>query len=628
MRSLGLPLISFGLTGAVVANAYYQKKQFYPSVVYITKSNSSMAVIYIQALILVILIGKLVKKIFFGQLRAAEFEHLMERSWYAVTETCLAFTVFKDDFSPKFVALFTLLLFLKAFHWLTEDRVDFMERSPMISYIFHIRIIVLLTMLGLLDLYFIVGAYQTTVTKGASVMIVFGFEYAILMTVCINILIKYLLHTIDLNREVFWENKAVFFLYMELVMSFVKVIMYVVFVLIMMRVYTLPLFAFRPMYYAARSFRKALKDVINSRSAIHHLNNSFPDATSEELTEADNVCIICREEMQSASKKLPCNHIFHTSCLRSWFQRHQTCPTCRTSILEPVAPSRDAPQPPPQAPQQPPLPPFAFPFNPLHMPFQPPHPPQQQPQGSAGGQGAQQAPGASTSGTTPGASSGRPGSQPQQPPPPFSGFPGFPMFPGMPMPGMGPSPFLPSMMPFMAYSIPPPIPPPDFTGLTDEQLRAMESNAREGVESRLRCLQNIQLLLDAATLMLQQYSVAAASVNVANTMGTAQSPQPASSTSGEYQQGPDLTTDPQPPLGASSPTRSTPTSSSKVSQSSPSSQDVPTPESNPQPSTSGTSMGSSSSSLTNGGAISETEEQREIRLRRLQKFATNSGTNE
>ena len=34
-----------------------------------------------------------------------------------------------------------------------------------------------------------------------------------------------------------------------------------------------------------------------------------------------------------ASKKLPCNHIFHTSCLRSWFQRQQTCPTCRLNIL-------------------------------------------------------------------------------------------------------------------------------------------------------------------------------------------------------------------------------------------------------------------------------------------------------
>lgn len=76
---------------------------------------------------LVYLTGKLMRKIFFGELRAAEFEHLMERSWYAVTETCLAFTVFRDDFSPKFVALFTLLLFLKSFHWLAEDRVDFVS---------------------------------------------------------------------------------------------------------------------------------------------------------------------------------------------------------------------------------------------------------------------------------------------------------------------------------------------------------------------------------------------------------------------------------------------------------------------------------------------------------------------
>lgn len=67
-------------------------------------------------------------KVFFGQLRAAEMEHLLERSWYAVTETCLAFTVFRDDFSPRFVALFTLLLFLKCFHWLAEDRVDFVSR--------------------------------------------------------------------------------------------------------------------------------------------------------------------------------------------------------------------------------------------------------------------------------------------------------------------------------------------------------------------------------------------------------------------------------------------------------------------------------------------------------------------
>jgi E3 ubiquitin-protein ligase synoviolin len=74
-------------------------------------------------------------------------------------------------------------------------------------------------MLGALDLNFVGHAYQSTITKGASVQLVFGFEYAILLTIIINIAIKYALHTIDLNSENPWDNKAVFLLYTELVMG-------------------------------------------------------------------------------------------------------------------------------------------------------------------------------------------------------------------------------------------------------------------------------------------------------------------------------------------------------------------------------------------------------------------------
>lgn len=124
-------------------------------------------VIYAQGFILAFMINAFLRKVFFGTLRAAELEvndlcsfyflfvllnffasfaflftgvswtlivtmiislqHLVEKVWYAVTETCLAFTVFRDDFSPKFIALFTLLLFLKSFHWLAEDRVDYVS---------------------------------------------------------------------------------------------------------------------------------------------------------------------------------------------------------------------------------------------------------------------------------------------------------------------------------------------------------------------------------------------------------------------------------------------------------------------------------------------------------------------
>lgn len=36
---------------------------------------------------------------------------------------------------------FVLLLFVKSLHWLADDRVDLMERSPVITLKFHIRIL-------------------------------------------------------------------------------------------------------------------------------------------------------------------------------------------------------------------------------------------------------------------------------------------------------------------------------------------------------------------------------------------------------------------------------------------------------------------------------------------------------
>ncbi|XP_038074892.1 E3 ubiquitin-protein ligase synoviolin B-like [Patiria miniata] len=523
MRGFLLTVASFGLTASVVGHAFFQKKQFYPSVVYLTKSNPSMAVIYMQAFVMVVLMGKLFKTVFFGQLRAAEMEHLIERSWYAVTETCLAFTVFRDDFSPRFVAMFTFLLFLKCFHWLAEDRVDYMERSPVISWLFHLRVLGLLAVLGALDMIFMNYAYHSTLTKGASVQLVFGFEYAVLFTIIVNISFKYVLHTIDLQSENPWESKAVYMLYTDLIMSFVKVMLYTVFLAIMIKVHTFPLFAIRPMYLAMRSFKKAVNDVIMSRRAIRNMNTLYPDATAEDLASSDNVCIICREEMVTGCKKLPCNHIFHTSCLRSWFQRQQTCPTCRMDVLRTPAATLRAQQNQQQQQQQqqaqmpgmmPPFPGYPFWMPQFHPGAQFPNQQQQQQQQQAGSpaasQQATQAPGGAAAATTPAA-----GSQPGDASTSATqaaagstegvaaGTPASPITPSSvpPFPFMMPPP--PFFMP--PFATPPPMPPPDFAGLTEEELRAMEGTERQHLEARIECLRSIHTLLDAAMVQIQQY---------------------------------------------------------------------------------------------------------------------------
>ncbi|XP_075582237.1 E3 ubiquitin-protein ligase synoviolin isoform X2 [Pelecanus crispus] len=531
---------SLALTTAVVAHAYYLKHQFYPTVVYLTKSSPSMAVLYIQAFVLVFLLGKFMGKVFFGQLRAAEMEHLLERSWYAVTETCLAFTVFRDDFSPRFVALFTLLLFLKCFHWLAEDRVDFMERSPNISWLFHFRIISLMLLLGILDFVFVNHAYHSILTRGASVQLVFGFEYAILMTMVLTIFIKYVLHSIDLQNENPWDSKAVYMLYTELFTGFIKVLLYMAFMTIMIKVHTFPLFAIRPMYLAMRQFKKAVTDAIMSRRAIRNMNTLYPDATPEELQAMDNVCIICREEMVTGAKRLPCNHIFHTSCLRSWFQRQQTCPTCRMDVLRASLPAQPPPEPPEQAPPPPqtpqvpqppnfpqgilpPFPPGMFPFWPPVAPF-PPVPGVQPPNGT---ENAAPSSGAASGELSPkiqgvgAAEMGLP-SSPAHPHVPFvaaAARPSDATSAGSEAAAAGTVPGLPFPPPWMGMPWPPlfgfppmPVPPAGFAGLTEEELRAMEGHDRQNLEARLQCLQNIHTLLDAAMVQINQYLTVLATI--------------------------------------------------------------------------------------------------------------------
>ncbi|XP_052058683.1 E3 ubiquitin-protein ligase synoviolin B-like [Mytilus californianus] len=509
MRTVLLTGLSFVLTGAVIGNAYYQKKQFYPSVVYITKSNPSMAMLYIQAFVFVILMGKLMRKVFFGQLRPAEMEHLIERSWYAVTETCLAFTVFRDDFSPRFVALFTILLFLKCFHWLAEDRIDYMERSPVISLLFHLRAITLITLLGILDLYFINHAYYSTLLKGASVQLVFGFEYAILLTVLFMAFVKYILHTLDAQNENPWENKAVYLLYTELVLGFIKVVLYMAFMMIMIKVHTFPLFAIRPMYLSLRGFKKALHDVIMSRRAIRNMNTLYPDATAEELQAGDHTCIICREDMIEFSKKLPCNHIFHTSCLRSWFQRQQTCPTCRMDVLQAPRPQQVPQTPPPQQqqPQQPQMPQNLFQGF-AGMPPIPGWPPQQQPVQQPGTSGASTTgtPATPTTPNTPGSGTSTvsaTGTHPSTTPP--TSVPNMPPF----MP-----PMFPFFMPYSGQGMP--LPPTRPEGLTDEELKVMEGQERQNVEARIQWLRDIQCLLDGAMILIQQYNTVASQSSIPN----------------------------------------------------------------------------------------------------------------
>jgi hypothetical protein len=55
----------------------------------------------------------------------------------------------------------------------------------------------------------------------------------------------------------------------------------------------------------------------------------------EGLIGTTDECPICQEPLLAQSLRLPCNHMFHVQCAKSWLEEHNTCPTCRGELINP-----------------------------------------------------------------------------------------------------------------------------------------------------------------------------------------------------------------------------------------------------------------------------------------------------
>ncbi|KAK3229553.1 hypothetical protein Dsin_001434 [Dipteronia sinensis] len=327
----------FSLMGAlaVIYHAFNSRRQFYPSMVYLSTSKISLVLLLNMGLVIMCILWQLIKRIFLGHLREAEVERLNEQSRREIMEILFAITIFRQDFSVSFLAMVTTLLLIKALHWLAQKRVEYIETTPTVPMRSHIRIVSFMGFLLLLDCLFLYSSVKfLLLTRQASVSLFFSFEYMILATTTVSTFVKYIFYVSDMLMEGQWERKAVYTFYLELIRDLLHLSMYLCFFLAIFMNYGVPLHLIRELYETFRNFRIRVADFVRYRKITSNMNDRFPDATPEELNASDSTCIICREEMTTA-KKLICGHLFHVHCLRSWLERQHTCPTCRALVVPP-----------------------------------------------------------------------------------------------------------------------------------------------------------------------------------------------------------------------------------------------------------------------------------------------------
>jgi E3 ubiquitin-protein ligase synoviolin len=164
-------------TTSAVYYAFSSREQFYPAMVYLSASKICVVLLLNTALVAMCAAWQLVKRVFLGSLREAEVERLNEQSWREVVEILFAVTIFRQDFSVSFLALVAALLLVKALHWLAQKRIEYIETTPSVPLLSHVRIVSFMAFLLLVDCLFLSNSLRSRMHKReASIAIFFSFE--------------------------------------------------------------------------------------------------------------------------------------------------------------------------------------------------------------------------------------------------------------------------------------------------------------------------------------------------------------------------------------------------------------------------------------------------------------------
>ena len=133
------------------------------------------------------------QRVFYGPLRPIEVEQLYEKAWFAITETCLAMTIFREEVGARFLVMFVSLLIGKVWGWIGEGRVEILEQQPPANpRLFHAQLSLSLLISAAFDSFMLQYSVNTVLRHARpNMMVMFAFEFAVLTVTSLSTAARY-----------------------------------------------------------------------------------------------------------------------------------------------------------------------------------------------------------------------------------------------------------------------------------------------------------------------------------------------------------------------------------------------------------------------------------------------------
>ncbi|KAG0589656.1 hypothetical protein KC19_1G037100 [Ceratodon purpureus] len=312
-----------------------------------------------------LLITLSMKTVFFGQLSLVETQKVVERLINYVLFKGLFLTwVVRPEMMQiaVWLAWFSVLGFLKMFQGLARDRLERLNASPSATMLSHIRVYTVLLFVLLFDLLWMQLCLLLFKDTGTSTFLLLLFEP---LSIAFDTLQAVIVHGMQLldtwqrqNLDISahdvnlqpsersaagaaWEWRGTVVRNCSFVMDIVSLLLALghcvhIWWLRGLAFQVVDAILFLNLRALLSAISKRIKGFMRLRTAMTTLQGALPDATQDELLAYEDDCAICKEPMARA-KRLPCAHLFHLACLRSWLDQGladtYSCPTCRRPLF-------------------------------------------------------------------------------------------------------------------------------------------------------------------------------------------------------------------------------------------------------------------------------------------------------
>lgn len=296
-----------------------------------------------------ILLGKSVQKVVFGELRISEQQHLKDKFWnFIFYKFIFVFGVVNVQFLHEvvlWVSWFSILGFLHLLSQLCKDRFEYLSFSPTTPGWSHFRLVSLLSAIFTTSGFMFIVCIGVGFFGGFNTFAFMAAECVLLSIRTVHVLIRYGMFLYDMRQGgmaseaipvISWDKRGPFAYYFELgfdVAALAIDLLHHLHMLLWSNIFLsmASLVIIMQLRYLFHEIKRKIKKHRNYLWVLNHMEKSYPLATAEDLSQNSDNCAICWEKMETA-RKLPCGHLFHNSCLQSWLEQDTSCPTCRLGL--------------------------------------------------------------------------------------------------------------------------------------------------------------------------------------------------------------------------------------------------------------------------------------------------------